>query len=130
MAQDSQETVPRTKSSLWKGLSLGGLKHTLITQRRQSTRIISDMVHNIDHVIEGDGNALAYTLHWFEKATHINRRYLIVGAFLFAVVYLSLGRSAGTLCNILGVIYPMYASIKASGKITWVYLAVLSCGFQ
>jgi hypothetical protein len=118
MAQDSKEvqTVPKTKSSLWQmGLSFGGLKHTLITQRRQSTRIITDMVHNIDHVIEGDDNVLAYTLHWFEKATHINRRYLIVGAFLFAVIYLSLGRSAGTLCNILAMVYPIYASIKASG---------------
>ncbi|XP_028398510.1 receptor expression-enhancing protein 5-like [Dendronephthya gigantea] len=119
MAEDSKEiqTVPRTKSSLWRmGISLGGLKHTLITQRRQSTRIITDMVHNIDHVIEGDGNMLASTLHWFEKATHINRRYLIVAVFLFAVSYLSLGRNAGTLCNILGMIYPIYASIKASEK--------------
>ena len=119
MAQESKETetVPKTKSSLWKmGLSLGGLKHTLIAQRRQSTRIITDMVHNIDHAIEGDNNALAYTLHWCEKATHINRRYLIVGAFVFAVIYLSLGRSAGTLCNILGMVYPIYSSIKASGK--------------
>ena len=116
MEPDAQlQTVPKTKSGLWQmGLSFGGLKHTLITQRRQSTRIISDMVHNIDHVIEGDDNILAYTLHWFERATHINRRYLIVGAFLFAVIYLSLGRSAGTLCNVLGMVYPIYASIKAA----------------
>ena len=116
-AKDVQ-TVPRTKSSLWniRGLSYGGIKHAIATQRRQSTRIFTDMVHNIDHVIEGEGNALAYALQWCEKATHINRRYLIVCAFLFAVIYLSLGRSASTLCNILGMIYPIYASIKASGK--------------
>ena len=125
-AKDIQ-TVPKTKSSLWKiGLSYGGIKHALIRQRRQSTRILTDMVHNIDHVIEGEDNALAYTLHWCEKATHVNRRYLIVGAFLFAVIYLSLGRSASTLCNILGMVYPIYASIKATGKSRLVHACVRS----
>lgn len=72
------------------------------------------MVHGFDHVIDGDDNVLSSTLHWFEKTTHINRRYLFVGAFLFAASYLSMGRGAGTLCNILGMIYPIYASIKAA----------------
>ena len=85
-----------------------------MSQRRQSTRLIEDMVHGFDHVIDGDDNVVASTLTWFEKITHINRRYLFIAAILFSFAYLSMGRNAGSLCNILAMVYPIYASIKAS----------------
>lgn len=114
--QESIEIVPKAKPSLWKlaGSTLGGWKTTLACQRRESTKLLSNMVNGFEHVLDADDNVLARTLTLLENATHINRRYLFVGAFLFAVSYLSMGRSAGTLCNILGMVYPIYASIKAT----------------
>ena len=117
MSQTSQEVsiVPQSKSSIWK-VALSGLSQTFSTQRRESTRIITDIVHSLDDVIECEDNVLARTLRLFENATHISRRYLIIGAFFFAVCYLCMGRSAGVMCNVLGTIYPIYASIKAAGQ--------------
>ena len=109
------ETIPRAKSSLWQLTNaLGSWKSVLYTQRRQSKKLIEDMVNGFDHCLDGDNNVVVSTLTWFERATHINRRYLFIGAILFAVSYLSMGRNAGTLCNVLGMTYPIYASIKAT----------------
>lgn len=114
--QTSTEVVPKAKHSLWKlaGSTLGGWKTTLASQRRQSTKLISNMVNGFEHVLDDDDNVLARTLTLLENVTNINRRYLFVATFLFAVSYLSMGRSAGTLCNVLGMVYPIYASIKAT----------------
>lgn len=114
MAEETTDTVPPRKPSMWKvSNALVELKSKLASRRRQSTELISNMVHGFENVIDGDDNILGSTLSWFEKATHINHRYLFLGSVLFAASYLSMGRGASTLCNILGMIYPAYASMKA-----------------
>lgn len=82
-------------------------------------------------------NKVTDALALAEQKTGVKRLYLVLGLMAFTALWLVVGYGAELLCNLIGFIYPAYASVKAiesSRKeddtqwlIYWVVFGVFSC---
>jgi len=52
-------------------------------------------------------------LHIVEEKTGIRRAYAVLGVGLFFALFILFGFGASPLCNLIGFVYPLYASFKA-----------------
>ncbi|XP_025772099.1 receptor expression-enhancing protein 6 [Puma concolor] len=65
-----------------------------------------------EHFLE-QRNLAAEALRALEAKTGVDKRYLATGAATLLSLYLLFGFGASLLCNVIGFVYPAYASIKA-----------------
>lgn len=57
-----------------------------------------------------------------EKKSGLNVEYIISGLALIPIIFVLYGIGAGFICNLVGFIYPLYATIKCIGKKTFLRL--------
>ncbi|XP_045347212.1 receptor expression-enhancing protein 6 isoform X1 [Leopardus geoffroyi] len=65
-----------------------------------------------EHFLE-QRNLATEALRALEAKTGVDKRYLATGAATLLSLYLLFGFGASLLCNVIGFVYPAYASIKA-----------------
>ncbi|KAI5930892.1 Receptor expression-enhancing protein 6 [Manis javanica] len=65
-----------------------------------------------EHLLE-QKNLATEALGALEAKTGVDKRYLATGAATLLSLYLLFGYGAPLLCNLIGFVYPAYASIKA-----------------
>lgn len=65
-----------------------------------------------EHFLE-ERNFATEALGALEARTGVEKRYLAAGAVTLLSLYLLFGYGASLLCNLIGFVYPAYASIKA-----------------
>ncbi|XP_004866000.2 receptor expression-enhancing protein 6 isoform X2 [Heterocephalus glaber] len=65
-----------------------------------------------EHFLE-QRNFATEALEALEARTGVEKRYLAAGAVTVLSLYLLFGHGASLLCNLIGFVYPAYASIKA-----------------
>ncbi|XP_029773649.1 receptor expression-enhancing protein 6 [Suricata suricatta] len=65
-----------------------------------------------EHLLE-QRNLATEALGALEAKTGVDKRYLAAGATTLLSLYLLFGFGASLLCNVIGFVYPAYASIKA-----------------
>jgi len=53
------------------------------------------------------------SLTQLEQKTGVRRAYLVLGVGLFIVMFVLFGFGSSPLCNLVGFVYPIYASFKA-----------------
>jgi len=58
-------------------------------------------------------NKVTELLEKAEKATGVRRLYIAQGIIGFVALYMIIGHFAALICNLVGFVYPAYASIKA-----------------
>ncbi|EGV99505.1 Receptor expression-enhancing protein 6, partial [Cricetulus griseus] len=58
-------------------------------------------------------NVATEALGALEARTGVEKRYLAAGALALLSLYLLFGYGAALLCNVIGFVYPAYASVKA-----------------
>jgi len=67
---------------------------------------------NLDKKLH-EKNKFTDLLEVVEKKTNVRRLYLVLGLAAFLAFYLMIGYGADFLCNLIGFVYPAYASVKA-----------------
>jgi len=87
--------------------------------------------------LSDDSKPWAKYLKLVEEKTGVQRIYIFFGIVGFIALYLAFGYAAEILCNIIGVAYPAYVSMKAvetqdksddtKWLTYWVIFAVFSC---
>ena len=56
-------------------------------------------------------------LNQMEEKTKVKKVYIAIGLIVLVVLWLGSGHAGQLVCNLIGFLYPAYASIKAIGKI-------------
>lgn len=64
-------------------------------------------------VVNDDTKPVGKVFHFLESKTKVQRVYILIGLLLFLALYLVAGYGAQFLANIIGFIYPAYASMAA-----------------
>ena len=80
-----------------------------------TNKFIEDKVNKIDEWIKNNPKLEEYLIP-IEEKTKVKKAYLVLIGMAFVVLWLASGHAAQLICNLIGIIYPSYASIKAIGK--------------
>ncbi|XP_023572858.1 receptor expression-enhancing protein 6 isoform X2 [Octodon degus] len=73
---------------------------------------MDNLRRRVEHFLE-QKNFATEALGALEARTGVEKRYLAAGAVTLLSLYLLFGYGASLLCNLIGFVYPAYASIKA-----------------
>jgi len=76
------------------------------------TQNIDNWKAKLDKILH-EKNKFTDVLELVEQKTNVRRLYLVLGLGVFLAFYLMIGYGADFLCNLIGFMYPAYASIKA-----------------
>uniref|UniRef100_A0A6M2DJR0 Receptor expression-enhancing protein n=1 Tax=Xenopsylla cheopis TaxID=163159 RepID=A0A6M2DJR0_XENCH len=74
---------------------------------------LQECKENLEKSLNDDTKPWASILQWAEDKTGANRLYIFVGFVAFTSLYLVFGFGAQLVCNVIGFMYPAYASMKA-----------------
>ncbi|KAJ0171905.1 hypothetical protein K1T71_012668 [Dendrolimus kikuchii] len=68
---------------------------------------------NLERILNDKSQPWTKYLEKAEQKTGVNRVYLFMGFVAFTGLYLVFGFGAELICNLIGFVYPAYASMKA-----------------
>lgn len=80
-----------------------------------SESLLGNQVSKIETWIESN-EKLDQILTQIEEKIKVKKAYIAIASAIFLALWLGSGHAGQLICNLIGVLYPSYASIKAIGK--------------
>lgn len=84
--------------------------------RMASTSLLEAQLGKVEDLIKSNPK-VDEILTQIETKTKVKKSYQVLAAGFIVVIWLASGHAGQLLCNIIGVLYPSYASIKAIGNL-------------